>query len=63
MLIIIYEHKKDTMIKISMLAQWFNRFVVSFMQNVLLGLDALLDDLAASVFFISLIYVLSLPSQ
>ncbi|MDC1509714.1 hypothetical protein N8381_03230 [Oceanospirillaceae bacterium] len=63
MLIIIYEHKKDTMIKISMLAQWFNRFVVSFMQNVLLGLDALLDDLAASVFFISLIYVPSLPSQ
>jgi len=63
MLIIIYEHKKDTMIKISMLAQWFNRFVVSFMQNVLLALDALLDDLAASVFFISLIYVLSLPSQ
>ena len=51
------------MIKISMLAQWFNHFVISIMQNVLLGLDALLDDLAASVFFISPIHVLSLPSQ
>lgn len=48
------------MIKISMLAQWFNHFVISIMQNVLLGLDALLDDLAASVFFISPIQVRSL---